>query len=136
VSGVVGFYWALLALVLVVASLGIVNTLTMNVLEQTRELGVLRAIAFTRGQVRRMVLAQAVALGVISLVPGIGLGIGLAYLMNLATHPVIGQRVAFRLDGWFVVCCGVATLVIALLAAFFPARRAARLRIIQALQYE
>src|SRR5207245_4043861 len=108
----------------------------MNVLEQTRELGVLRAIAFTRGQVRKMVLSQALALGVISLVPGIGLGIGVAYLMNLATHPVIGQRVAFRLDAWFVAACFVVALVIALLAAFFPARRAARLQVIRALQYE
>ncbi|HLJ95638.1 MAG TPA: FtsX-like permease family protein [Gemmataceae bacterium] len=136
VAGVVGFYWMLLALVSVVAALGIVNTLTMNVLEQTRELGILRAVAFTRGQVRKMILAQALALGITSLVPGTGLGIGLAYLMNLATHPVLGQRVAFRFDGWYVGLCLMVTLVFALLAAFFPARRAARLRIIQALQYE
>src|SRR5207249_481064 len=62
--GVIGFFWGLVVLVFVVASLGVVNTLTMNVLEQTRELGILRAVAMTRRQVRKMILAQALALAV------------------------------------------------------------------------
>jgi putative ABC transport system permease protein len=135
-EGVVGFYWGLVVLVFVVASLGVVNTLTMNVLEQTRELGILRAVAMRRGQVRKMIFAQALALGVISLPPGILLGIGLAYLMNLATQPVLGNRVAFHLDGLFVCACFLVALAIALLAAYFPARRAVRLKVIEALQYE
>src|SRR5262249_12681759 len=64
VDAVTGFFWMLVVLVLVVASLGMVNTLTMNVLEQTRELGVLRAVAMKRGQVRKLVLAQALFLAV------------------------------------------------------------------------
>src|SRR5581483_5024555 len=55
-EGVVGLFWGLVVLVFIVSSLGVVNTLTMNVLEQTRELGVLRAIAMTRGQVAKMIL--------------------------------------------------------------------------------
>jgi putative ABC transport system permease protein len=136
IAQVVGFCWGLLILIFVVASLGVVNTLTMNVLEQTRELGILRAIAMQRGQVRKLVLLQAVAIGLISLVPGVGVGLGLAWLMNLATQPVIGQPIPFHLDWWLVSGCFGVGLVIAVLAALVPAQRAARLQVIQALQYE
>ncbi len=136
IEGFLGFVWILLALVFVVASLGIVNTLTMNVLEQTRELGILRALGMKRRQVGKLILAQALALTVISLVPGVLAGIGLAYFMNLATYPLVGQPVAFHVDGIHVGGCVVVALGIALLAASLPARRAARLQVVRALQYE
>jgi putative ABC transport system permease protein len=136
IAGFQGFVWALVALVFVVASLGIVNTLTMNVLEQTRTLGTLRAIGMKRGQVRKMILAEALALAVIGLAPGVLGGIGLAVLMNLATHALVGQPVAFHLDPWLIAGCFLTALVIVVLAAHFPARRAARLQVIRALQYE
>ncbi len=135
-SGLLGFIWILLSLVFVVASLGVVNTLTMNVLDQTRELGVLRAIGMKRSQVGKLVLAQALALGTISLVPGALGGILLAFLVNLSTYPLTGQPVPFHLDGWQTAGCLGGALVIATLAALVPARRAARLAVIQALQYE
>ncbi len=135
-SGLLGFIWILLSLVFVVASLGVVNTLTMNVLDQTRELGVLRAIGMKRFQVGKLVVAQALALGVISLVPGALAGMVLAFLINLSTYPLTGQPVPFHLDWWQVAGCLGGAIVIATLAALVPARRAARLRVIQALQYE
>jgi len=135
-AGVIGFLWLLMALVFVVASLGIVNTLTMNVLEQTREIAVLRAVALQRRQIRAMVFFQALTLGLCSLVPGIGLGLVLAYLMNLSTHVLLGQPVDFHADGWFVLACGGACLLIASGAAWISARRASRLEIVRALQYE
>jgi len=135
-AGVIGFLWLLLALVFVVASLGIVNTLTMNVMEQTREIAVLRSVALRRPQVRRMVLYQALCLGLASLVPGVGIGLILAYLMNLSTHVLLGQPVEFAADTWFVAACGGACLLIATAAAWLPARRASRLEIVRALQYE
>jgi putative ABC transport system permease protein len=134
--GVVGFLWVVIALMLVVASLGVVNTLMMNVLEQTRELGVLRAIGMKRGQVGRLVLAQALAVGVLSLVPGVALGILLTYLMNLASTALIGHPVPFRVEPPFLLGCAAVALAAALLAAWWPARRAARLQVIRALQYE
>jgi putative ABC transport system permease protein len=136
IQSVQGFFWGLVLLVFVVASLGVVNTLTMNVLEQTRELGILRAVALTRGQLSRMIVAQAVTLAFISLLPGTLLGIFMAYLMNRSAVPILGQEVQFYLDEWFLASCCLAGLVIAVLAAFFPARRAARLNIVRALQYE
>jgi putative ABC transport system permease protein len=135
-AGFLGLVWSLVGLVFVVAGLGVVNTLTMNVLEQTRELGTLRAVGMKRGQVRKLVLAQAVALGVISLMPGVVGGIILAYLVNLTTYPLMGQPVGFHLDGWLVAGGFLAGMVIALLAALLPARRAVRLQVIEALQYE
>lgn len=135
-GGVIGFLWLLMALVFVVASLGIVNTLTMNVLEQTREIAVLRSVALLRRQIRSMILYQALSLSLCSLLPGITLGLLLAFLMNLSTHVLLGQPVEFHVDGWFVLLCCAACLMIASTAAWIPARRAARLKIVASLQYE
>jgi putative ABC transport system permease protein len=136
INGVLGFLWLLIAMVFVVASLGIVNTLTMNVLEQTREVGLLRAVAMTRGQVRKMVVAQAVGLGVISLAPGAVVGIAIAYLLNKGSYAVSGQPVDFHVQPVLVVGSFAVALGIAVLAAYLPARRAAGLRVVEALQYE
>lgn len=135
-DGVIGLVWVLMALIFVVASLGIVNTLTMNVLEQTRELGVLRAVGLKRNQVARMFLVQALVLSLVSLVPGVVVGLVLAYLMNLSTYPLSGHVIPFRVQAELIGACALAALVITALAALVPARRAARLQVIAALQYE
>jgi putative ABC transport system permease protein len=136
IAGVVGFVWLILALLFVVASLGIVNTLTMNVLEQTRELGLLRAVAMTRSQVRKLILAQALGVAAISLIPGLVAGVAIAFLLNRATYPVLGHPVDFRVDPLLLVGTLVVALIVSLAAAWFPARRAARLQVIEALKYE
>lgn len=135
-GGIIGFLWLLMALVFVVASLGIVNTLTMNVLEQTREIAVLRSVALLRRQIRTMVFYQALSLSLCSLLPGIALGLFLAFLMNLSTHVLLGQPVEFQAEALFILACCVACVLIALAAAWIPARRASRLQIVEALQYE
>jgi putative ABC transport system permease protein len=136
VLGIAGLMWGLMGLVFVVASLGIVNTLTMNVLEQTRELGMLRAVGLKRGQLRKLVVSQALAVGLISLVPGTVIGLALAYLSNMLSHILLGHAVAFRIEIGLVAGCLAAAMVITVLAALLPARRAARLQVVQALQYE
>lgn len=80
-----------------VAGLGVANTLTINVLDQTRELGLLRIVGTTQWQVRRIVLAQALMLGILSLLPGVAVGGLIAYLISLTTYPVSGHPVAFTL---------------------------------------
>jgi putative ABC transport system permease protein len=129
---VTGLLWALMALVFVLASLGVVNTLTMNVHEQKRELGVLRALGLKRGQVRRLVLAQALWLGGIGLLPGAAAGVVLAYLIDRGTSWV-GPGVAFQLDGLVLAGCCALALAVALLAALLPGRHAARLPVLRAL---
>ncbi len=105
-------------------------------MEQTREIAVLRSIALRRSQIRVMILFQALNLGLCSLVPGVGIGLLLAFLMNLSTHVLLGQPVEFQADFWFVLACSGACLLIASAAAWIPARRASRLGIVRALQYE
>jgi putative ABC transport system permease protein len=135
-SGFLGLVWVLMALVFVVAALGIVNTLTMNVLEQTRDLGTLRAMGMKRSQVGKMIVSQALALGAISLVPAVAGGLLLAVLINLTTYPIFGQRIPFQLNVLYVGGCFLSAVAIAVVAALIPARRAVRLHVIEALQYE
>jgi putative ABC transport system permease protein len=135
-EGVVGMTWMLLTLVFLIASLGAVNTLTMNVREQTREFGLLRAIAMTRRQLGRVVGTQALALGFLGLVPGVGLGLVIGYMMNIAARTLHGQVVPFCFDPPFLIGCAVLTFAVSWLAGRLPARRAMRLRIFDALRYE
>ncbi|NUQ62054.1 MAG: FtsX-like permease family protein [Pirellulales bacterium] len=136
VDRIEGALWGVLVLGFIVAAIGVVNTLTMNVLEQTRELGLLRIVAMTRRQVRRTILLQAVMMGAIGLVPGTLAGVCVAYLVYLATAPVTGHTVEFifrptMLAGSLMVAIGI---VIA--AAWIPAARAARLNASEALHYQ
>jgi putative ABC transport system permease protein len=135
-SGVVGSLWGMVALLLLVAAFGVANTLTMNVLEQTRELGLLRIIAMTRDQVRKTIFAQALMIGLLALVPGIAAGFGIAYLINLATLPVIGHPVQLGFHPWLLFGAFAIGMLLVAAAAWFPAERAARLKLTEALHYD
>ncbi|MGO9110304.1 MAG: ABC transporter permease [Thermoguttaceae bacterium] len=135
-GGVVGGLWAILALGLVVAAFGIANTLTMNVLEQTRELALLRVVAMTRRQIRRLMLAQAGIIGLIGLGLGFVDGISTAYATGRSMMPLLGYPVDFLLHPWLLAGCLGFGLALVLIAALAPAERAARLDLLIALQYE
>ena len=124
---VTGSLWALVALTFAVAALGVVNTLAMNVLEQARELGVLRSLGMTSRQARAVVLLQALLIGLASLVPGAAAGIGLAALINRTTNVVFGQQIHFVVNLRLTCGCLAAGLAITALAALAPAAQAARL---------
>jgi putative ABC transport system permease protein len=134
-AGVVGALWGMVALVLLVAAFGVTNTLTMNVLEQTRELGLLRIVAMTRDQVRKTIFAQALMMGLLALIPGIAAGVGVAYLINLATYPITGHPVEFDFHPLLLGGSFVLGMVVVAIAAWLPAERAARLSLPQALRY-
>jgi putative ABC transport system permease protein len=134
-SRVVGVLWLLVAVAFAVASLGIVNTLTMNVLEQSRDFAMLRAIGMTRGQLRKGIRAQAVLTSLASLLPGTVAGCGLAFFLNRASSAVLGQAVAFRLDIPLIAGCILMALVIAVTAALLPAARAARVALVPYLNH-
>ena len=136
IGGVIGSSWVLMALVFVVASLGITNFLIMNVLEQIRELGILRAMAMKRGQICKMVLSEALAMGMISALPGALLGVLFGYVVTHASYSVVGIRIPYTFDLWLLLGSVAMALVVAVLAALPPARWAGRLTIIRALQHE
>lgn len=136
IAGVVAGIWALLALSFAIAAFGVANTLSMNILEQTRELGLLRSVGMTRGQLRKMILSQAVAVAIVSLVPGALVGLGMAYLVNLASAPLLGYAIRFEIHIELLLGCLAAALAVVIAVAWLPAERAARLMIPDAVQYE
>jgi putative ABC transport system permease protein len=136
VAGVEVGLWALVYVAFLVAMIGVVNTLTMNVLEQTRELSMLRIIAMTKAQVRKTILTQALLIGMSGLAPGILSGLVVAYVMNIAMEPALGRKIQFHFYPELLAGALVGALAITLIAAWFPARRAANVDIGQALHYD
>ena len=136
INGVIASLWMLLALGCAIATIGLVNTLTMNILEQTREIGMLRVVAMTRGQVRRMIFAQATLVGLIGLIPGAVAGVFVAYSIGLSAQAVLGREIVFHFRPGLVLGCLVAGIVVVMLASLIPAERAARLQLSAALHYE
>lgn len=136
IDNVVGGLWAVLALGSLIAAFGLINTLAMNILEQTREIGMLRVIAMTRKQIRRMILAQALIMSLIGILPGLVMGLGIASVINLTTMIVTGHMVRYNFYPWLIVSAVLIEVAVVFLAAFLPAERAARLNLASALQYE
>jgi len=121
---------------IVVGSLGVVNTLTMSVIERTQEIGMLRAIGMTKTQVVRMVLAEAGLMGVVGGVIGVCTGIVLAKIMFIGMTTMSGYDLTFVLPPEGVAVSLIAAIIISQLAAVFPSRRAARVKILEAVHYE
>ena len=128
---VLNILYVLLALSVIVSLFGIVNTLVLTVFERTRELGMLRAIGMTRRQVRRMIRHESVITALIGGTLGIILGVVLGALLIARV-----DFIEFALPTAQIVVFAILTVVVGIVAAIFPARRAARLNPLEALQYE
>jgi putative ABC transport system permease protein len=126
--------YALLGLALVIAILGIVNTLALSVIERTREVGLLRAIGVSRSQLRRMIRLEAVLVAVFGAVLGVGMGLvfGLVLMTSLRDDGLKVISVPWGQLAAYVV----ASALVGILAAVFPARRAARLDVLTAIATE
>jgi putative ABC transport system permease protein len=135
-KGVIAGLWGLLVLGLIVGAFAVANTLMMNVLEQTRELALLRVVAMTRWQVRKTILSQAIIIGVIGLVTGTVGGVIGAYVMNVSSATLMGHAPVFAFHPSLLAACFGIGMAVIIAAAWLPAERAARLHLLIALQYE
>jgi putative ABC transport system permease protein len=131
---VFGLFDALALVAVLVAALGIVNTLTMNVVERVREIGMLRATGMTRRQVGRMVVVEAGILGLVGAILGALTGLAAGTVMVV----LAGGRLpaSFELPWPALAVCLVLGVGVSMAAAWYPARLAGRLSIVRAVQFE
>jgi len=121
---------------MVVGALGVVNTLTMNVLERTQEIGMLRSLGMTRRQVARMILAESIMMGLVGGAFGLIFGGLMSRLVLQAINNMSGYRLSYVMPVEGIVVGLIIALVVSQLAALWPARRAVRMNIIEAIQFE
>ena len=119
-----------------VAALGIVNTLSMSVLERTREIGMLRSMGMTRAQTVLMILAESGLLGAIGGLLGLGFGVALTWIFLQAMGAMSGYALDFVLPLRTVWLAVIVALAMSQLAALLPALRAARTPVLRAIQHE
>ena len=130
-----GIFYAIVGVAIFASLFGIVNTLTMSVIERTREIGVLRALGASRWQVRRSIADESLVIGLIGALLGIAVGTGLGYALLRGLSSGI-PGVEYRPPFATMVAVGLAGVALGLIASVLPARRAARLDVIRAISYE
>ena len=129
------------SLALAVAFIGIVNTLVMAILERRREIGIMKAIGASDGDVKRLFFAEAGAMGILGGIVGVALGWAIGQVINLGTNVYL-KRQSFppehfwSVPWWLVAFAIVFSFLVSLAAGLYPAGRAARLDPVQALRYE
>jgi putative ABC transport system permease protein len=133
ISTFLNVFYALLALSVVISLIGVVITLLLAVYERTREIGMMRAIGTTRGQVRAMMLHEGVITCLIGGIVGLGVGLLLGWLI---TKGLESEGVAFAVPVPTLIAVLVMTVIAGLAAALLPALRAAKLQPLDALHYE
>ena len=132
-STILQLLYVLLGFSVVVSLFGMVNTLVLSVFERTRELGMLRAVGMTRRQARQMIRHESVITALIGAALGLPLGIFLAALVAQALSQ---YGVSFSLPVKTLALFALVAILAGVLAAVLPARRASRLNVLKALQYE
>lgn len=129
------------SLALAVASIGIVNTLVMAILERRREIGIMKAIGASDGDVKSLFFAEAGAMGVLGGIVGVMLGWAIGQVINFGTNLYLKRQSLppehFWAVPWWLVAAAIAfAFVVSLVSGLYPAGRAARLDPVQALRYE
>ena len=126
-----------IAVAVLVAILGIVNTLTVSITDRRRELGVLQAVGGLHGQIRRTIWIEALSIGTIGLVLGFSLGaLGLFYILQIIHYDIAGMQLDYRFPTTVVAALVPTILTSAFVAAIWPAESAVRGSLVEALEYE
>jgi ABC-type antimicrobial peptide transport system permease subunit len=129
------------SLALAVSSIGIVNTLVMAILERRREIGIMKAIGASDGDVKKLFFAEAGAMGIVGGVAGVALGWAIGRIINLGTNVYL-KRESLTPDNfwavpWWLVALAIGfSFLVSLISGLYPAGRAAKLDPVQALRYE
>ncbi|HZE98806.1 MAG TPA: ABC transporter permease, partial [Planctomycetota bacterium] len=125
------------ALAIVIGFFGIVNTLLISVMQRTREIGLLRAVGMTTGQVGTMILIESSFIAVVGAILGIALGLaGARWPLALHVAQVAGYSLPLHIPWGAVGMAGLAAVVIGVVASILPARRAASIKVLEAITYE
>jgi len=127
---------AIVYVAIVVGALGVVNTMTMSVLERTHEIGMLRGVGMTRTQVTWMILAEAAAMGVIAALFGVGAGLGLSFIMVTGMKQGTGWSLSWVFPTGPLYTSIVIALVVSQVAAIYPTWRAVRTVIVETIKAE
>jgi putative ABC transport system permease protein len=127
---ILGLMYVLLMLAVIIALVGIVNTLALSVYERTREIGLLRAVGMSRAQLRRMIRGEALVVAIFGSILGLVIGLVFAYLIVAALQ---SQGITFAVPVAQLVIFMLLAALAGLVAGAPPARRAARLDILQAI---
>jgi putative ABC transport system permease protein len=133
-TSMVGLY-GLVVILAIPTLLALLNNLAMSVIARTREIGMLRAVGSTRGQIRRMVMAEALLLASVGVTFGVISGIALSWAMVLAMNN-IGFKMPYFFPTGGIIAGVFVGFAFSLVAAIIPSRTAARLDIVTALHYE
>ncbi len=133
ISEFLTFLYVLLALAVLISIFGMINTLVLSVYERTREIGMLRAIGMTRRQTRRMVRQESIITALIGAAIGLPLGI---FLAALVTRALGDFNLTFSIPWFQLIFLTVLAIVVGIVAAIMPARRAAKLDPLRAIAYE
>jgi putative ABC transport system permease protein len=133
VNQLLNLLYGLLAMSVIISLFGIVNTLVLSVFERTREIGLTRAIGMSRGQVRSTVRFESVITSIIGAIMGIVVGVVFAWVV---TTRFAGQGITFSIPGAQLIVFLVVGVIVGVIAAILPARRAARIDILEAIHYE
>jgi putative ABC transport system permease protein len=133
INGLLAMIYVLLALAVVVSLVGIVVTLILSIYERTRELGMLRAVGMSRRQVKRMVRYEAVITAVIGAISGLIVGVIFAFLIGI---PLSGDGFELSYPIGTLIVILILTALAGVIAAIYPARKAAKLDVLEAVSYE
>jgi putative ABC transport system permease protein len=133
---IMGLFDAIVWIAVIISALGVVNTMTMNILERVREIGTLRSIGTTRGQLARMILSESGTMGLLGSIFGVLVAVPVSFVMVQGMKQGSGFPMNYIFPASAFVTSVVIALVVSQLAALYPTWRAGRINIIEAVKEE